>query len=69
MFHMDIDKLNGKIVERRTTKDALADKIGIDRSTFYRRLKNEKLLIGDVHKICECLQLSDTEAMEIFLIS
>ncbi len=68
MFYIDIDKLNGKIAERRTTKDAISDEIGISRSTFYRRLKNGKLLIGDMHKICEVLNLSKTEAMDIFLV-
>lgn len=67
MYHVDFDKLNGKIVERRTTKEAVASEIGIDRSTFYRRLKSGKLLIGDVHKMCEVLGLSASEAMDIFL--
>lgn len=67
MFRMDINKLNGKIAERATTKEAIADEIGIDRSTFYRRLKDGKLRIGDMHKMCDVLQLSATEAIEIFL--
>lgn len=67
MFCIDLDKLNRKIVERATTKEAIADEIGIDRSTFYRRLKNGKLLIGDIHKMCAVLQLSSSEAIEIFL--
>lgn len=69
MYRIDINKLNGKIAERATTKEALADEIGIDRSTFHRRLKNNRLLIGDMHKICDVLQLSTTEAIEIFLVS
>lgn len=67
MYHVDLDKLNGKIVERRTTKEAIADEIGIDRSTFYRRLRSGKLLVGDIHKMCEYLHLSTPEAVEIFL--
>ena len=67
MYHVDFDKLNGKIVERRTTKEAIADEIGIDRSTFYRRLKGGKLLVADIHKMCEVLQLSTPEAVDIFL--
>lgn len=67
MYHVDLNKLNGKIVECRTTKEAIADEIGIDRSTFYRRLKNGKLLIGDMHKMCEVLRLSTPEAIDIFL--
>lgn len=67
MFCIDIDKLNGKIVERGTTKEALAAAIGINRSTLHRRLKNGSLRVGDVHKICEVLRLTAAEAMEIFL--
>ena len=37
MFHVDVNKLNGKIAERNTTKEAVADAIGVNRSTFYRR--------------------------------
>ena len=68
MYSIDMNKLNGKIVERETTKEAIADEIGINRSTFYRRLKNGKLLIGDMHKICEVLNLTKDEAIEIFLV-
>ena len=67
MYHIDIDKLNGKIAERRTTKEAIADECGIDRSTFFRRLKTNKLLVRDCHKICEVLNLSTSEAIDIFL--
>lgn len=67
MYHVDVNKLNGKIVEQRTTKEALADAIGVDRSTFYRRLKANKLLVEDMHKICRALDLSRTDAMEIFM--
>lgn len=67
MYHIDLDKLNGKIVERGTTKEAIAGEIGVDRSTFYRRLKQNKLLVGDVHKMCEVLRLTPAEAVDIFL--
>ena len=67
MYRFDLNKLNGKIVEMETTKEAIAEKIGIDKSTFYRRMNSGKLLIGDIHKICEVLCLSASEAIEIFL--
>ena len=67
MFYVNEDKLNGVIAEKRTTKEALADSIGIDRSTFYRRLKNNALLVRDVHAICSTLHLNAEQAREIFL--
>ena len=67
MYCVDTKKLSGKIVEKGTTKEAIADEIGINRSTFYRRIKTGKLLVGDVHKMCEILHLSTSEAIDIFL--
>jgi len=66
MYRVDIDKLNGKIAEQRTTKEAIAKEIGIDRTTFYRRIKRNKLLIEDIHRLCECLNISPQEAIDIF---
>ena len=36
---INTNKLKGLIVERGTTQQAVADSIGIDRSTFYRKMK------------------------------
>lgn len=67
MYHVDIAKLNGKIAEAGTTKEALANAVGIARSTLFRRLRNSTLRICDIHKICDFLRLSAREAQEIFL--
>lgn len=67
MYQTDLAKLNGKMAERGMTKEALAEFIGVDRSTLYRRLNTNKLLVSDAHKIAECLHLSGNEAIEIFL--
>jgi predicted DNA-binding protein (UPF0251 family) len=67
MYHVDISKLNGKIAEKATTKEQLAKQIGINRTTLIRRLKNGKLLVGDAHIICRALNLSASEAVDIFL--
>ena len=67
MYHIDVNKRKGKIAERNTTKEALADAIGINRSTFYRRLKTSTLTIRDIHGICKELSLTADEAIEIFL--
>lgn len=67
MYNLNINKLNGKIVEKGMTKETLASAIGVDRSTFFRRLKNNKLLLSDVHKISKALDLTTEEAMHIFM--
>lgn len=68
-MYIDTQKLKGRIVERRTTQEAVADSIGIDRSTFYRKIKNEgaTFTISEIHKLVEAIPLSKDEAVEIFL--
>ena len=49
---VDVSKLKGKIVERNTTQEELANKIGIDKSTFYRKMKqNGNFSIKEVNLI------------------
>lgn len=65
---MNINKLKGKIVENEMNVEKLADIIGIDRSSLYRKLNNaEKITIGEAGKMKEALGMSDAEAYEIFL--
>lgn len=62
------NKLKGKIVENGTNVEAVADFIGIDRSSMYRKLNNfDKITVGEAIKLKECLHLTDEEAIEIFL--
>ena len=64
---VDVSKLKGKIVERNTTQEELANKIGIDKSTFYRKMKqNGNFSIKEVNLIVSSLNLSKDEAMSIF---
>ena len=67
MYSVNVSKLNGKIVESGMTKEALADKLGIARSTFLRRINSNSLRIRDIHGICDALNLSTAEACDIFL--
>jgi DNA-binding XRE family transcriptional regulator len=64
-----VRKLKGKIIECGLTQEKVAELIGIDRSTFYRKLKSEGLefTVGEMHSICRILNLSDAESIEIFL--
>ena len=65
---MKLNKLKGKIVENGTNVEAIADYIGIDRSSMYRKLNNfDKITIGEAAKLKECLHLTDEEAIDIFL--
>ena len=65
---MDLNKLKGKIVEKGWNVETLAEHIGVDRSSLYRKLnKFEKITIGEAQKIRIALNLSNEEASSIFL--
>lgn len=71
---MNINKLKGKIVENGMNREQLADAMKIDRSTLYRKMSpdkdkapEDKITIGDAVKMKKILNLTDTEAFEIFL--
>lgn len=65
---MKMNKLKAKIVEKGMNVEALADAIGIDRSSLYRKLNNfEKITIGEALRMKEALEMTDAEASDIFL--
>lgn len=60
-------KLKGLIVERGKTQQAVADSIGIDRSTFYRKMKNGgEFSIEEVNRMVKEIPLNTKEAIVIF---
>lgn len=65
---VNINKLKGRIVEKQLTIEKLAGKIGLDRSTLYRKISNdgETLSIREANLICKELGISGREATEIF---
>lgn len=65
----NMDVLRGKMAEKRISQEELARKIGIDSSTFYRKMKSKgtNFTVGQMHKIVEVLNLSNEEAASIFL--
>lgn len=64
---MNIDKLKGKIKERGFTVKDFAEKIGVERTSLYRKLNNaERITIGEADRMKETLNLSNAEATEIF---
>lgn len=66
---VNTNKLKGVIVERGTTQQSVAESIGINRSTFYRKMKHGgDFSIGEAQKIAEIVPLTNEEAIEIFLM-
>lgn len=65
---VNVNKLKGKIVERGMTMAELAQKIGIDRSTLYRKLNSEgkDFTIEEADLISKELQLTYIEVNSIF---
>lgn len=65
---VNVDKLRGKIVEKRMTIGQLAPMVGIDKSTFYRKLNEDgkTFTIKEVELIVKKLKLTKDEAIEIF---
>lgn len=67
-MNVDVAKLKGKMVEKGFTVETLSAAIGIDRSTLYRKLEAiEKFTIGEARKIKLVLELTNEEAVQIFL--
>lgn len=69
-MHTDMAKLRGKIAEKSMTQEEVAAKIGIDSSTFSRKMKADGLsfTVGQMHKIVDVLSISPDEAIKIFLL-
>lgn len=65
----NIEVLRGKMEECKITNDEMARRLGIDPSTFYRKLKTDgtTFTVGQMHKIVEVLGLAPEEATAIFL--
>lgn len=65
---MNVNKLKGKIVSNGMNVGELAEAIGIDKSSLYRKLNNfEKITIGEALKMKDALSMNNDEACEIFL--
>lgn len=68
MGGVKVNLLKARLVERDMNLSDLAEMIGIDRSTLYRKLQNNGagLLIGEVNAIVSGLKLTVQEAVDIF---
>jgi len=66
---MNVQALKAKILSCGYNIVEFSDKVGIDRSTFYRRLDKDgnNFTIEEALRIKEVLSLTDSEAYSIFL--
>ena len=66
----NVSILRGKIAERNTTQEAVANAMGINRSTFYRKMKKEGkfFTIEEVQKMAKILSLNEGDIMKIFFV-
>ena len=63
----NVDKLKGAIKEKRLTPEKVAESIGIDKSTMYRKLNGgEDFTIKQADAITQILGLTGDEAQAIF---
>lgn len=68
---VNVDKLSSAMREKQITIGSLAEAIGKDRSTLYRKLKNNGrgITIGEAEAIAKHLSLTAKEVGEIFFSS
>lgn len=66
---MNVKKLKEKISEANLTGEMVSSTIGIDQSTYYRKLnaEGENFTVAQAKKLASLLKLSGKEAAEIFL--
>lgn len=64
---VNVNKLRGRIVESEMTVSDLADKIGINRASLYRKLDNsDSFTLREADAIASALSLSREDAVAIF---
>lgn len=67
-MQVNVAKLKGKAVERGLTGEDISKKIGVDQSTYYRKLKENggSFTLTQVFGIADALSLTKEEAIQIF---
>lgn len=65
----NMEMLRDKMAKCNISNGEMARKMGIDESTFYRKLKSDgtTFTVGQMHTIVDVLQLAPEEATAIFL--
>lgn len=65
---MNANRLKAKIVENGLNISKTAELIGVSKSSLYRKLNgSDRLTINEAAKLKNILELTDLEALEIFL--
>lgn len=67
MYRTNIDKLEAAITKSGRTITEVASALGIDRSTFYRRVEKNNLKVADMQILTVLLGLTGEQACAIFL--
>lgn len=67
-MRVDIDLLKKSIAASGKTKETVAKELGIDYSTFSRKMNSDALAfsVGQMHKMVDVLDLSADQAKSIF---
>lgn len=71
MTGINIRKLRGKMVEKGVSMEKLAEAIGVNPATLYRKFMNDgkTLRVCEANQIVRELELTSEEAMSIFFNS
>lgn len=65
---MDLKYLNNTIILSRIPISAIAEKLGISRTSLYNKLSGKHdFKVSEISKLCEILRLTEQERLLIFL--
>ena len=65
---MNLDKLKGKLVEKKKTYEDCSNILGITVTAFSNKMNSKsKFYIDEINKLSEFLDLSSIEKIDIFL--
>lgn len=65
---MDLKYLNNTIILSRIPITAIAEKLGISRTSLYNKLSGKRdFKVSEISKLCEILRLTEQERLLIFL--
>lgn len=69
MLDVKIEQLKSTMSSRHITGDAIATALGINRSTFYRKLNEggTRFTAEEIFRMKDFIPLSDDEVIQIFL--